>query len=85
METLSPFLTAMIMRYIAHREDYESYYGGLLFGLTILLQFVRAICNTHMNYRFVKLGINLTNSLTLLIFTKSLRYPSVAEKEFRES
>lgn len=84
-ESFSPYMTALIMRYISHREDYESYYGALLFGLTILLQIIKALCMAQMGYRFTKLGVNLTNSLTLLIFTKSLRYPSIAEKEFRES
>lgn len=82
-ESISPYLTALIMRYISHRSDYESSYGGLLFGFTVLLQVVKALCMAQMSYRFTKLGVNLTNSLTLLIFTKSLRYPSIAEKEFR--
>ena len=80
MEAVSPYLTAVIMRYIGDREGYPSYFGGLIFALTILLQVVRSVSNSHLFYRFSKLGISMTNNLTLLIFSKSLKYPSVAEK-----
>lgn len=73
------------MRYISHRDDYESYYGALLFGIILVLQITRSISEAQLSYRFTKLGVNLTNSLTLLIFTKSLKYPSIAEKEFKDS
>jgi hypothetical protein len=31
------------------------------------------------------MGINMTNSLTMLIYNKSLRYASISEKAFTES
>lgn len=37
MQTVSPYLTALMMRYIAHKEDYANYYGVVLFILVILL------------------------------------------------
>lgn len=80
IQSLSPYLTALIMRYISHRDDYEPYYGGLLFGLILLLQLVKSLSEAHVGYRLTNLGVTLTNSLTLLIFTKALRYPSIAEK-----
>lgn len=46
---------------------------------------VRCLFETQMMYRFTILGINLTNSLTMMIYCKSLKYASVAEKEFSES
>lgn len=83
--SIGPYLTALIMRYISHREDYPSGYGGILFALIMVLQVVKSLSEAHLGYRFTRLGINLTNGLTLLIFGKSLRYPSIAEKDFRES
>ena len=38
-----------------------------------------------MGYRFTMLGLNVTNNLTLLIYTKSLRFASIAQKDFSES
>ena len=80
IQSLSPYLTALVMRYISDRDSYESYYGGLLFGIIVIVQTLKSLSEAHLNYRFAKLGINMTNSLTLLIFTKSLKYQSIAEK-----
>lgn len=38
-----------------------------------------------MNFKFGQMGLNLTNSITLLIYNKSLKYPSSSEKIFSES
>jgi hypothetical protein len=85
IQSLSPYLTSLIMRYVAHKDDYAYYYGGMLFATVLLLQMVKSLSEAHMGYRFTKLGINLTNSLTLLIYSKSLKYQSIAEKEFSEA
>lgn len=78
VQSINPYLTALIMRYISHKEDYESYYGWMMFGIIIVAQTLKSLSDAHLGYRFTKLGINMTNSLTLLIFTKSLRYQSIA-------
>jgi len=85
IQCLSPWITALMMNYISHKEDYESYYGYMLFGVILILQVVKSLCETHLGYNFTKFGINITNNLTLLIFTKSLKYQSIAEKTFTES
>jgi len=85
MQTVSPYLTALMMRYIAHKEDYADYYGVMLFVFVIVLEIVKSISETHLGYRFTILGINLTNNLTLLIYSKSLKFASIAEKDFSES
>jgi hypothetical protein len=78
VQSANPYLTALIMRYISNKSDYESYYGWMMFGIIILAQTLKSLSDAQLGYRFTKLGINMTNSLTLLIFTKSLRYQSVA-------
>jgi ABC-type multidrug transport system fused ATPase/permease subunit len=85
IQSAAPFVTALMIRYISHKADYEAHYGILLFAGILLMQIVKSICDTNMGYRMGKVGVNLTNGLTLLIFSKSLKYPSVAEKEFEES
>jgi ABC-type multidrug transport system fused ATPase/permease subunit len=78
-------VTALMMRYIAHKEEYELSDGILLFLGILFMQLAKSISDTNMAYRSARLGGNLTNGLTLLIFNKTLKYPSVAEKEFSES
>ena len=78
IQSVSPYLTALIMRYISNKNDYESYYGGMLFGIIVVAQTLKSLSLAQMNYKFARLGVNLTNSLTLLIFTKSLKYQSIA-------
>jgi len=78
VQSVNPYLTALIMRYISHKEDCESYYGWVMFGIIIFAQTIKSLSDAHLGYRFTKLGINMTNSLTLLIFTKSLKYQSIA-------
>lgn len=43
MQTVSPYLTALMMRYIAHKEDYADYYGVMLFVFVIVLEIVKSI------------------------------------------
>lgn len=43
MQTLSPYLTAVMMRYISHKEDYAGYYGIVLFVLVVLLEIVKSV------------------------------------------
>ena len=73
------------MRYISHKDDYDSNYGIWLFVLILSLQIVKSVSDANMSYRVSKLGVNITNGLTLMIFDKALKYPSIAEKRFSES
>lgn len=77
----NPFLTAMIMKYIGlDPSEKDINYGGILFGLTLLTTFIKCLAETHLNYRFTLMGINITNSLTMMIYEKSLKYASLSEK-----
>lgn len=38
-----------------------------------------------MYYALTQIGINLTNSLTMMIYCKSFKYASITEKKFSES
>jgi hypothetical protein len=43
MQTVSPYLTALMMRYIAHKQDYTYYYGVMMFVFVIFLEIVKSI------------------------------------------
>ena len=78
VQSANPYITSLIMRYISHKEDYPSYYGGLMFLLIISMQTFKSLSDAQMGYRFTRLGVNMTNSITLLIYTKSLKYQTIA-------
>jgi hypothetical protein len=52
--------------------------GYILFVTTLMVTFLKNLGETHVMYRFTQLGINMTNSLTMLIYQKSLRYASLS-------
>lgn len=81
----SPFLASQVMDYISNKSDYEVSYGYILFGLTIISSFFRFMSESQMNYKFGQIGLNMTNSITMLIYNKALKYPSSSEKLFSES
>jgi hypothetical protein len=85
LSTFSPFLTSLIIGYIQNRSDYDLSYGIILFVTILITSFTRSIIETQMFYRFSQMGINLTNSLTMMIYCKSFKYASNAEKQFSES
>jgi len=78
----SPFLTSMIISYIQNRSDYEPSYGITLFVIILITSIIKSIVSTQMNFSFTQMGINLTNSLTMMIYCKSFKYASIAEKRF---
>lgn len=75
----SPFLTSMIMEYIDQKSSEKVISDGtVLFITTLLCTFVKNLAETHGMFRFTQLGINVTNSLTMLIYQKSLKYASLS-------
>ena len=59
--------------------------GLILFGLTVVQSFTHKIIFAHMVYQFDTLSTNITNVLKMMIYTKSLRFNSLANKQFTEA
>lgn len=78
IQSANPYVTSLIMRYISNKEDYPDYYGWLMFLVIIFMQTLKSLSDAQMGFRFTRLGVNMTNSLTLLIYSKSLRYQTIA-------
>lgn len=42
----------------------------------------KAVLQSHLYYQFAVFGFNLSNTLSLLIYEKSLKYPALCEKKY---
>lgn len=74
----APVLTHMIIGYIKKPvEEREAKEGALLVTGITLLALAKALLQSHLYYRFAVLGFNLSNTLSLLVFAKALRYPAL--------
>jgi ATP-binding cassette, subfamily C (CFTR/MRP), member 1 len=56
-----------------------------LIGLILLLKAIKNLAESHMSFSFSTLGFNLSNSLTLCIYDKALKYPTLCSKKFPTS
>jgi ABC-type bacteriocin/lantibiotic exporter with double-glycine peptidase domain len=82
----APVLTHRIIGYIKQpAEDRSTEEGLLLVGGITLLALAKALLQSHLYYRFAVLGFNLSNTLSLLVFAKALRYPALCEKKYSMS
>lgn len=48
----------------------------------VLITLGKAIMQSHLYYHFAVFGFNLSNTLSLLIYEKSLKYPALCEKKY---
>jgi hypothetical protein len=48
----------------------------------VLITLGKAIMQSHLYYQFAVFGFNLSNTLSLLIYEKSLKYPALCEKKY---
>ena len=85
MTMANPYLTKVMMDYISNRSDYSSSFGWELLAATVVLQILKALFDTHMTFCFTQLGMNVTNSITMLIYNKSLSFSPLTEKQFPEA
>jgi ATP-binding cassette subfamily C (CFTR/MRP) protein 2 len=46
------------------------------------MKFVQNLAGTCLNYFFIMLGYNVSNGLSLCIYNKALKYPTLCSKEF---
>lgn len=80
----SPVLTALNIDYLTNHKD-NLQQGILLFLLTIVVTLLHRIIFSQYLYRFMNLGIRLSNIVTMIVYNKSLRYSPLADKEFSEA
>jgi ATP-binding cassette, subfamily C (CFTR/MRP), member 1 len=78
-----PFLTSFNIQYIQSSRDVSK--GIMLFGLTILVCMVQKISFAQLMYKFEFIGIQWCNCLNMMIYNKSLKYSTLANKEFSEA
>jgi hypothetical protein len=50
--------------------------------LTAGLAFTKAIIQSHLYFKFAVFGFNLSNTLSLLIYSKALKYPAVSHNKY---
>jgi hypothetical protein len=81
---LLPIITKMVIIYV-QSDDKSLSQGIQLIGLILLLKAIRNLAQTHMWFNFSILGFNLCNSLTLCIYDKALKYPTLCSKKFPTS
>ena len=56
---------------------------GILLVLGISgISLVKALLQSHLYYKFAVLGFNLSNTLSLIIYDKALKYPALCEKKY---
>jgi ABC-type multidrug transport system fused ATPase/permease subunit len=86
MTMTAPILTHKIIAYIKQDTSERNTNEGawLIVGIT-LIALGKAIFQSHLYYRFAIFGFNLSNTLSLLIFQKSLKYPALCEKNYSKS
>jgi hypothetical protein len=74
----------MVISYV--QSDDKSLSDGIqLIGLILLLKAIKNLAESHMSFSFSTLGFNLSNSLTLCIYDKALKYPTLCSKKFPTS
>jgi ABC-type bacteriocin/lantibiotic exporter with double-glycine peptidase domain len=82
----APVLTHMIIGYIKLPYEERSLQEGILLVVGITgIALAKALLQSHLYYKFAVLGFNLSNTLSLLVFAKALRYPALCEKKYSMS
>jgi len=84
MVVSTPILTALSINYISSDQG-EAGYGFLLFLFTFFSMTLNRMFSTHLNYRLGNLGISMANTVTMMIFNKSLKYSELGNKDFSEA
>jgi|JI6StandDraft_1071083.scaffolds.fasta_scaffold233198_1 ABC-type bacteriocin/lantibiotic exporter with double-glycine peptidase domain len=81
---LLPNITKLVISYVeGNNKDLEK--GILLLAIILLLKFSQNLAESHLFYHFALLGYNVSNGLSMCIFSKALKYPTLSSKEFQLS
>lgn len=79
----APVLTHLIITYIKKPSQERSLNQGIFLVLGISgISLVKALLQSHLYYKFAVLGFNLSNTLSLIIYDKALKYPALCEKKY---
>lgn len=81
---LLPNVTKMVISYV-EGDNKELKMGVLLLASILVLKFIQNLAESHLFYHFTVLGYNVTNGLSLCVFNKALKYPTLCSKEFQLS
>lgn len=77
-----PNLTKLAIGYI--ESDNKQISTGLLLLFSVLfLKFTQNLVESHLFMHFTLFGYNVSNSLSLCVFGKALRYPTLCSKEYQ--
>lgn len=84
LQIAQPILTNQTIAYI--EGESRNFKTGFLYFLGILsATLVMSLLMSQIYYIFAVLGFNLSNTLSLLIYNKTLKHPLITEKEFSVS
>ena len=83
----APIVTDQIISYIEEgpTKDRSLTKGVGLFVIVFFMNFFKIIANSHVLFNFGVLGFNLSNTLSLLIYDKSLKHPVLCLKKYSVS
>ena len=82
----TPILTSQIMEFVKDNpSERDLLIAILFFSAVFIVTFFRTVSENQLYYNFGVFGYNLSNSLSLLIYSKALRYPVLCEKKFTTS
>lgn len=77
-------LTSYNIDYIqSHRGDLQ--YGIILFLLTLFVEVGHKLSFSQTMYRFSFFGLKLYNTINMMIYHKSLKYSTLANKRFSDA
>jgi uncharacterized membrane protein YciS (DUF1049 family) len=51
----------------------------------LILKFIQNLADSHMSYQSALFGYNVNNGLSMCIFSKALRYPTLCSKDYQLS
>lgn len=79
----APVLTHLIITYIKKPSQERSLDQGIVLVIGISgISLLKALLQSHLYYKFAVLGFNLSNTLSLIIYDKALKYPALCEKKY---
>lgn len=81
---LLPNITKLVINYVESADKSLSE-GGKLIAVILCLKFIQNMAEAHLFYHFALLGYNISNNLSLCVFNKALKYPTLCSKEFQTS
>jgi ABC-type multidrug transport system fused ATPase/permease subunit len=80
----TPLMIRFIIAYLQGEQgDSRIWKGAVYLLLMVAVRFFRAFFYAHASFAFMKLGMAMSNSLTLGIVEKSMRFSSLCNKRFK--